>query len=436
MAELTQENLKTMLEGFRNDVSGVIEAKSKEQTDKANAEIATLKTELAQANTAIVELKKASEKSFGLPGIETEKGRWSWAKYFTGLYKDHQANKGLISPSEAKNYWDGAASFEARVCRDYTAGDGSSGGFLVPPQIYQGDIVDTVYANTAILKLPITKFTGLKGDMPIPVDNGNLSAYHLGETEAPTKTSASYKLEWLRPKKVGVYVRVSNRLLDQTNMAMESIIRNKMTLDASVELARGLTNGKGADSEGKGIMQYYGQMTGTKNIAANGARFGIDDLASMKQALAAANELRDTNTNGTIMHPSVLWGMLRERTEMYSSQAAKKGQPSIGTLLIDQTTIESALKGKIESTTQIAATDTVGNSITCSKVVTGDWSKFIYASFRDPIFRISDVASDSTASAFLRDETYVVMFLEYDCVCTRPSAFCGRGGAETLETSW
>jgi HK97 family phage major capsid protein len=275
--------------------------------------------------------------------------------------------------------------------------------------------------------------------MPIPVDNGNLAAYSVGETEAPTKSNtAGFKLEWLRPKKIGVYVRVSNRLLDQTSNAIEMIVKNKMAMDASVELSRCLTNGKGSDSEGRGILQFYNQMTGVKNLGTNGARFTIDDLASMKQSLAAANELRDTNTNGAIMNPNAFWGMLRERTEMYSAQVNKKGAPTLdGKLLIDQSSIENALAMKIQSTSQIPGTDVVGTSSTSSKVIVGDWSKFVYASFRDPIFRVSDVASDSSGrSALLNDELFMVMFLEYDCNCLRPSAFSGRGGAETLESAW
>jgi HK97 family phage major capsid protein len=231
---------------------------------------------------------------------------------------------------------------------------------------------------------------------------------------------------------------VSNRLLDQTNNAIEMIVKNKMALDASVELSRGLTAGKGSDSEGRGILEYYSQMTGTKNLGTSGARFTIDDLASMKQSLAVANELRDTNTNGAIMHPAAFWGMLRERTEMYSAQAKGKGAPVIdGKLIINPADIENALTMKIQNTTQIPGTNTVGTSSTCSKVIAGDWSKFCYASFRDPIFRVSDVASDSTGrSALLNDELFMVMFLEYDCACLRPSAFSGRGGAETNEANW
>ena len=437
--DVTKEDLQGMLTGFRDDVAKTIEDKSKEQSDKASGEIAELHTKLADADSAIVKLQEEIKKnnSFGLPGLESEKQKWSWSRFYTGLAKDFRAQKGMGDNSDARKFWETEGSFEAAVLKDYNASDGSDGTFLVPPQIYQGDIIDTIYANTAIMQMPVMKLTGLKGDVPIPVDNGNLSAYHLSETEAPTKTSSSFKLEWLRPKKIGTYVRVSNRLLDQTNNAIESIVRQKMTLDTSVELSRGLTNGTGTDSEGLGILGSYAKMTGVSDIGANGRRFTIDDLASMKQSLAVANELRDTATNGTLLHPAVLWGMLREKTEMYNGQASRNGQPKFGKSLIDQTAIEKSLRLSIGATTQIPATDVVGSSSTCSKVITGDWSKFIYASFRDPIFRVSDVASDSTGrSALLNDEIFLVMFLEYDCNCVRPTAFSGRGGAMTTESEW
>lgn len=430
------KELEGLLTQFKTDVQKSIDEKVKVQSDASNKEVEELKKKLADADKGLVEVKEAMKKSFGLPGVETEKTKFSWPKFFVGLYKDFKATKGLLDSCDAKKFWDTEGSFEARVCKDYNASDGSAGAFIVPPQIYQGDVIDVVYANTAILKMPVLKFLGLKSDMPIPVDNGHLTAYSLGETEAPTKSAATFKLEWLRPKKIGTYVRVSNRLLDQTNNAIEMIVKGKMALDASVELSRCLTCGKGADSEGKGILEFYNSMTGKKNISANGKRFTIDDLASMKQALAVANELRDTNTYGTIMHPSVLWGMLRETVEQYSGQTNGKGSLKLPKLLLDQMDVESALRVKIEGTTQVPMT-TVGTSSTCSKVVTGDWSKFAYATFRDPIFRVSDVASDSTGrSALLNDEIFMVMFLEYDCNCLRPAAFCGRDGAETDETLW
>lgn len=431
--------LKSMLEDFRVNVEKAIVDKTKDLSDKSDKsaeEIKNLQKKLDEAEKALQAIKEQQEKPFGLPGVEHEKEKFSWSKYFTGLYKNHIAMKGDITSSEAKTFWDKDASFELRVCKDYAADDGSSGGFIVPPQIYQGDIIDTVYANTAVMKMPIMKLPNLKSDIPIPVDDGNLSSYHVGEVEAPTKTSASFSLSWLRPKKIGTFVPVSNRLLYQTNNAIEMIVKGKMALDAAVEMSRGLAVGSGSDSEPRGIFSYYDLFTGAKNLSTNGRKLTIDDLASMKMALAVANELRDTNTYGAIMHPAALWGMLRERVEMYSGQAERKGQHKADKLLLDKSIIATALKAAIEDTTQVP-TGTVGSSTTCSKVVFGDWSKFVVGTFRDPVFKISDQASDASGnSAFLKDQTYIVMFLEYDSVLTRATSFTGRDGAETNEDNW
>jgi HK97 family phage major capsid protein len=445
MAEITTEKLETMLTSFRNDVTKAIDERAKLESDQANKEIVELKSKLTEANTAIKTLEESAKKTFGLPGCEREAKKFSWANYFKGLSLNHQAAKGIISPSEAAKHWDGAGALEASLCKEYsarvqkdaTATDGSSGGFLVPPEVYQGDVIDTVYANTAVLKMPCMKLTGLRTDVPIPVDNGNLTAYSVGENEKPTKTDPSFKLAWLRPKKIGVFCKISNRLLYQTNEAIATIIRNKMGMDGAVKLSQMLTNGSGSDSEGRGILKFYDSMTGTKNVGANGARFTIDDLASMKQSLAAANELRDTPTYGAIMRPEVEWGMLRQKVQQYSGQGAKNGALLLPSVILDKMSITDPLKLAMESTTQIPATDVVGTSATSSKVVLGDWSKFVYASFRDPVFRVSTEAGDgSTGSALLDDEVYMVMFMEYDCTCLRPAAFTGRGGAETAEASW
>jgi HK97 family phage major capsid protein len=438
---MDMKELKTLLETFKTDVQKSIDekiTKVESQGDTVTEEITELKAKLAEVDEGLKTIQEQEGKSFGLPGVETEKDRFSWAKFYVGLANEFKANRGLISVSEAKNFWDKEGSFEQRVCKDYAADSGQTGSFIVPPQIYQGDVIDVVYANTAMLKMPsILKLEGLKGDLPIPCDNGHLSAYHLGETEAPTKSSATFSLKKLTPKKIGVFVPVSNRLLDQTNNAIEMIVKNKMGLDASVELSRGLTEGKGTDSEGKGLFTYYSEMTGTGNIAANGARFTIDDLADMLMSLDNVNEYRDTNTYGAIMHPSVLWGMLREKAIMYSGQNQKNGMPKIPQLMLSKEDIQNAVGLQIEKTTQVSKYTLGTGGATSTKVVVGDMSKFVYASFRDPIFRVSDVASDASGnSAFLKDQLFMVMFLEYDCLCMRPAAFTGRGGAQTDKARW
>jgi HK97 family phage major capsid protein len=327
----------------------------------------------------------------------------------------------------------------AGVKRDYNSTDGSAGGFLVPPQQWTGDIIETVYANTPILNFPgVVKLTGLAGDMPIPTDNGNLTAYHVSENGKPTVTSAALGQQWLRAKKLGCFSKVSNRLISYSNQAIENFIREKMGRDCAVEMSRGLTSGTGSNSEPKGIMQYANQMTTGFSAGTNGARFSTDMAWKLQQSLAAADEKRDSGAYAYLMRPEVLYGLLRERVIQYSGQARANGQPVFSnTLGMTREQLQSIYRASFGDTTQIAGTDTTGTSSTTSKVVYGDWSRFVLATFRDPIFRVSDVAGDgSTGSAFLEDQLYMVMFMEYDCAITRPSSFVMATGAECTDTNW
>lgn len=461
--EFTLEALQEKLEQFKTGVSSLIETKIAEQSTKADEEVKGLKGNLEEIEKGLAAVKDEmkTKGSFGLPGMEYEKKNWSWARFFHAMYRSVVWMKNPNMPQmTASESFDKFAPFEKEVCaqygkrrdmeidemakslgmskRDFEADDGSKGGFLVPPELYSGDIIETTYKRTPILQMPVLRLTGLKGDLPIPRDTGNLTAYWVSETGKPTKTDSSFALEWLRPKKLGVFTKVSNRLVASSNEAIEALIREKMSRDASVKLSDGLTNGKGAESEPKGILQETGNMTASTNaLATNGARFTVDKLLAMQQALAAADELRDDNGYGAIMRPEVYFGMLRERIRQYSAQSYKDGAPILpGTLVMDASAIESATGVRIGHTTQIA-TSTKGTSTTCSKVILGYWPYFAYASWRDPVFRVSDVAGDGgTGSAFLEDQLYMVMFMECDCRLLRPAAFTYVDDAETTESSW
>jgi hypothetical protein len=193
---------------------------------------------------------------------------------------------------------------------------------------------------------------------------------------------------------------------------------------------------------GKGIMSFAADMTttydGTNTLQAYDSttekyRLRIDTAAKMQQALDNVNELRDSNTYGYLMHPQVKWGMKRERVLQYSGQSESQAMPIYGmNILMNDDRLRDALGYDFRTTNQISK-----DSNKRTNVVFGDWSLFWTAQFRDPIIRVSDQAGDgSTGSAFLDDQLYIVMFIEYDCQCMRPSAFSIVTDAATDETEW
>jgi hypothetical protein len=130
--------------------------------------------------------------------------------------------------------------------------------------------------------------------------------------------------------------------------------------------------------------------------------------------------------------------MKRERILQYNGQSAKNGMPiAMPTLLLTNAQLQDALGAQIGHTTQLAKNLTKSSGTTLSRVLYGDWSKFCWATFREPAFRVSDVAGDgSTGSAFLEDELFMVMFWEFDAQILRRAAFCYIADAQTTEASW
>jgi HK97 family phage major capsid protein len=469
------KDMKTALESYKASIEASIAAASKAQSDAANAEIAKMKAQYEEVKTGLKALEESAKHPFGLPGLKEDlksgKVSFNMGNFYRAQFvelchrKDYAQD---VLPSVSKP-WDVLAPQEKEICQEYAKRRGSefgnaqsnakgfsmgpngvqkdmsddtgaAGGFLVPPEVYQGEIIEPVYAMTPILNMPCMKLTGLRGDIPIPVDSQHLTAYWVGETTKPTKSDGKWTLEWLRPKKAGVFSKVSNRLLAFSNYDIGAEINKKMTRDMSVLLSAALTNGLGSDYQPRGLLADIAKMTASTALGTNGARFSVTDLLYLKMALAGVNELRDTPTYGALMHPNAYFGMLTERVPTATSgMSTKNGMPlQVGTFgLLDPDVIQKASKFQIGHTTQIAGTNTKGTSTTCSTVVAGDFSKFCWATFRDPIFRVSDVAGDgSTGSAFLDDQIYLVMFLECDARLLRAAAFAYVNDAETKPANW
>ena len=467
------EKVKGVVESALKDAETQFKTLVKEQSDVATEQAEATKKEIDELKTALKSIEEHynDKKSFGMPGLIEEldnrkkKGiDFSLANVFLAQYLLAAGGKtpntpmvhGVEDAWKTANKITGSDGFETEICKEYSnqrasiteksldvlkgakgyeSDDGSQGGFLVPPEV-TNEIIDLVIAQMPLLNMPgIMRINNLHGDLFIPSIAERNTAYHVGETIAPTESTGKITGKFLRAKKIGAFTKASNRLLYQTRGAAETIIRRLLSESMAFEWHRGLLDGKGSESEAKGLLRYSDEMTTTylgNTLTANNARFKIDTAQQMQQALDNVNELRDTNSYGYLMHPQAKWGMLRQKIAQYSGQSLKDGAPldAINILLTKDKL--DGLVGPIRTTTQIPVD---GNNLTSA--VYGDWSLFWAATFRDSIFRVSDQAADgSGGSAFLQDQLYMVMFQEYDCQVMRPAAFAYVGDIATRESAW
>lgn len=452
--ELTLEQVKTELETYQGKVEDKVKELIKGGADATNVELGKIKVEYEKVKTTLANVEEQMKQAAAskVPGLADEKDKFSWTSFIAALYKE--AN---VHTTGHNNPWE-KAGFEKSVVDEYgkkraaTAGDGSAGAYLVPPE-YTDEIVGLTAARMPIWGMGATILKGLRSDLPVPTVTGRQTSYWVGENEAPTASDTTFGEKKLSPKECAAYTKQSEKLIYQTRGVSDMVIKRELSRSLALRAHQALVDGLGTEKQPLGILRVGGTTTSGVSLGTNGGRYKLDNAAQMQDDLDDADELvteeepdtpgderagRLQTSFGYLMHPRVFGGMRRERVKQYSAQAVADGAPVLPiSLLMTKKIMEQNLGYKIRTTTHVPKTDTQGSSSTCSKVIFGDWSFFWIGLFQDLAFRVSNQAGDgSTGSAFLQRQLYILTFMEIDCAVMRPSAFTIASGAETTEANW
>jgi len=409
-----------------------------ETGDKAKAEVAALKSDLNEiaktVNSVQEQLKVASAREVSGLRDQNKKTPFDFGMAVAAIYKEKQ---GAIKTEAWKDAGQELEMItQAIKLRSNYAGDGTSGGYLIPDEV-TSEFVDLAMAQMPIVELGANVVRGLTGDLPIPKKSSRSTAYMVGENSKPTESQVAYSSITFRPKKIGAFTKQSNRLVYQSRGVSDKIIRDDLQYALKYKMEQQLLAGTGANYQAKGLLNTTG--TTTSSVSLSGNRFKIDHAAQMITDLEVADELSAAGANcGFLMHPRVKAGMKRERIAQYSGQTSATGAPIMPmNLMMTDELLSNQLGYKIRSTSIVPNDETSGSSSTSSRVIFGNWGMFWIPMWRDLILKVSDVAGDgSTGSALLDDQIYIVMFAEFDCGIVRESAFTLASGASTTESEW
>jgi len=218
-----------------------------------------------------VEHRIADEKANDLGLTEKETREFSFIRAFNAL----------ANPSD-KKAWE-AAAFEREVSeaaskkygkpangimvpnevlrRDLTVGTPTAGGNLVATELLAGSFIDLLRNRMALMQAGITMLSGLQGNISIPRQTAAATAYWVGEGSAPTESQQSIDQVNMSPKTVGAFVDYSRRLLLQSSVDVESMIRRDLASVIALELDRAGIYGSGSANQPLGL-------TGTSGIGA------------------------------------------------------------------------------------------------------------------------------------------------------------------------
>ena len=168
--------------------------------------------------------------------------------------------------------------------RDLNVGTATAGGNLVPTELLAGSFIDILRKRMAVMATNPTMLTGLSGNVSIPRMTSTSTAYFVGESGAPTESQQAFDQVNMTPKTIGAFVDYSRRLLLQSSIDVEAMIRDDIAKVIATKLDNAAIYGSGSSNEPLGIKDTTG--VGTQTITTFGT---FAEYIGMETDVAAAN---------------------------------------------------------------------------------------------------------------------------------------------------
>lgn len=171
--------------------------------------------------------------------------------------------------------------------RDLNVGTATAGGNLVATDLDAGSFIDLLRNASALDQAGATVLTGLTGNVAIPRQSGAATAYWVAESGSPTESQQTVDQVSLTPKTVAAFTDYSRRLMLQSSIDVENMVRNDLARVLALKIDLAGLYGTGSNSEPLGLKLTTG--IGTENFAAAAPTF--EEVVALESDVATANAL-------------------------------------------------------------------------------------------------------------------------------------------------
>ena len=197
--------------------------------------------------------------------------------------------------------------------RDLTVGTASAAGDLVFTDARPGSFIELLRNRLALTTLGVTMLTGLNGPVAIPRQNAGGTAYWVAEKGTLTESNPTVDQVNMTPKTLGAYTEFSRRLLLQSSIDVETMVRNELATVIALEIDRAALYGLGNTNQPQGLKLTTG--INTEDFAANAPTYA--ELVSMESKINADNA--DIGAMSYVTNSTIYGGF--KTTEKASSTA-------------------------------------------------------------------------------------------------------------------
>lgn len=185
--------------------------------------------------------------------------------------KYERSSNGIVVPNEV-------------LRRDLTVGSPTGGGNLVKDELLTGSFIELLRNRMAMMQAGVTMLSGLQGNISLPRQTSAASAYWVGEGGSPLESQQAIDQVNMTPKTVGAFVDYSRRLLLQSSIDVERMVRDDLARVIALELDRAAIYGTGSANQPLGLVNTTG--IGNKTLT-NAGTFA--QLIAMETDVAVAN---------------------------------------------------------------------------------------------------------------------------------------------------
>jgi len=161
------------------------------------------------------------------------------------------------------------------------------GGNLVDTELRSSDFIEALRNRAMISRLGARMLSGLTGDVDIPRQSGTATVYWISEGGTIPESNLTLDLLKLRPKDVSCLTAVSRRMLMQSSLDIESLIRADMIKEMSLGIDQAAIQGTGVESQPLGLLNYPG--INSVSIGANGGALSWNHIVQLETEIAVDN---------------------------------------------------------------------------------------------------------------------------------------------------
>lgn len=137
--------------------------------------------------------------------------------------------------------------------RDLVVGTSTAGGNLVATELLSNSFIEMFRNRLALARVNATVLSGLQGNISMPRMTASSTAYWVGEGQAPTESQQAFDMVSMTPKTLGAFVDYSRKLLLQSSLDVEMMIRDDLSKVLALELDRAAFYGTGSTNQPLGL---------------------------------------------------------------------------------------------------------------------------------------------------------------------------------------